>query len=93
MNSLTKMQAKDTILNSAGKIFTIQFIKKNGEYRTMNARLGVQVNLKGGDSPLKKCDNPYLVVVYDMRKKQYRTINLETALKLNIDGIRYLILN
>ncbi len=29
------------------KIFNVEFIKKNGAIRTMNARLNVQNNLKG----------------------------------------------
>ena len=31
-----------------GKIFTAKFVKKDGEFRTINCRFGVKKHLKGG---------------------------------------------
>lgn len=66
------------------KIFTVTFVKKNGEIRTMNCRLGVKKHLKGGQ---KKYDKANLITVYDLVKKGYRTINLETVHNIKTRGL------
>lgn len=60
-----------------GKVFTVCFVKKNGEERAMNCRLGVVKHLKGGDSTTAHLN--YLITVFDMKKKAYRNINLTTV--------------
>jgi hypothetical protein len=78
----------DAAINSQkGKIFTIEFVKKNGEYRRMNCRKGVTKHLKGGENPLRYGNNPELRIVFDMQKKEYRMVNLDTARKLIAGGI------
>jgi hypothetical protein len=67
---------KQIIEQAKGKFFVAKFVKKNGEIRKMNGRLGVKKYLKGGESTSKDKEN--LVVVYDVQKKGYRTINLDT---------------
>lgn len=68
-----------------GKTFTVTFIKKNGETRVMNARLGVKKPLKGGTlsyDPKEK----NLLIVYDMQKKAYRCITLESIISIRDHG-------
>ena len=59
------------------KIFNVKFLKKNGELRSMTCRLEVKKHLKGG---VKKYDTDSLnyLTVFDMQKKAYRTVNLNT---------------
>lgn len=72
----------DRILNSNGKIFTVEFTKKDGSLRVMNCRIGVTKYLKGGSSTL----NPdKYITVYDMQSKGYRAINKESI--LNVRGL------
>ena len=67
------------------KIFTAKFIKKNGEERVINCRLGVTKHLKGVGM---KHDPSTLnhIVVFDMQKKEYRTINVDTLVELKFEG-------
>jgi hypothetical protein len=67
----------DRILNSNGKIFTVEFTKKDGTIRVMNCRLGVTKYLKGGSSTL---DANKFITVYDMQSKGYRAINKQSIL-------------
>jgi hypothetical protein len=71
---------------SNGRIFSVTFIKKNGEERTMLARTGVTKHLKGGT---RMNNNPDHLVVWSMRDNGYRTINLETITKLKANGTEY----
>jgi hypothetical protein len=70
---------KEKIIELVGnKFFTISFIKKDGTLRKMNARLGVIKHLKGGKKSYNPDDFNYLTV-FDLGKKQYRTVNLNTV--------------
>jgi len=65
----------ERILSSNGKIFTVEFIKKDGTLRVMNCRLGVTKHLKGGSSTL----NPdKFITVYDLQSKGYRAIDKQS---------------
>jgi hypothetical protein len=67
-----------------GKIFSVSFIKKDGTERNMVCRLGVQKHLSGG----KSVNNPnkYLTV-FDMQKKAYRNVALETIYRLRCKDV------
>ncbi len=70
---------KEKIIKLVGnKFFTISFIKKDGTLRKMNARLGVTKHLKGGKKSYNPDDFNYLTV-FDLGKKQDRTVNLNTV--------------
>lgn len=67
----------EQIKKTNGKIFSVTFVKKDGTLRKMTARLGVKKDIKGvglSFDPAAK----QLVVVFDMHKKAYRMINLQT---------------
>jgi hypothetical protein len=65
--------------------FSATFLKKDGTIRKMNARLGVKKHLKGGEKSYTAEDFNY-ITVFDMVKKQYRTINVSTLLELKVNG-------
>ena len=67
-----------------GKIFSVSFIKKDGTERTMVCRLGVQKYLSGGKSV--NDPNKHLTV-FDMQKKAYRNVALETIYKLRCKDV------
>lgn len=79
-------QAFATLLQqSNGKFVTLSFIKQDGTARTMNCRLGVTKALKGGVCTVNL--DKY-VVVYDMQKQAYRSINKDTIVSISIAGER-----
>lgn len=87
MRELSKFKALEVIEATKGKVFSCDFIKKDGTKRKMTARLGVQKNLKGGKNGAG--DHNSLVTVYDMVKEAYRMINLETLISIRANGISY----
>jgi len=83
----------DIMDSQRGKIFTVEFTKKNGEHRVMNCRKGVHSYLKGGTNLwLESGKYPNLKVVFDMKKKEYRSVNLDTVscMKANKKVFRFL---
>ena len=64
-----------------GKFFTVEFTKKDGSLRKMNARLGVTKHLKGGTKGYDDATHNFLTV-FDLGKKAYRTVNLSTVRSL-----------
>lgn len=76
-------------LRKTGRIFTSKFIKKDGTVRVMNCRIGVKRHLKGGKlrfDPVEKG----LLTVFDMQKKGYRFINLNTMMYIQVGDTKYL---
>lgn len=74
------------LLGTKGKIFSATFVKKSGEVRDINCRLGVKSYIKGTGTPsftLRK-DNPYQLV-FDLQKKGYRALNLDTLIKIKFN--------
>lgn len=72
-------------LVNSGKIFWVEFLKKDGTIRCMRARTHVKSYLKGGQ---RKYDptNYNLVPVFDMDKKEYRTFSLHKVIELHAGG-------
>ena len=92
MKTITKDKATKLIQKSNNKIFTAEFVKKDGQHRLMNARLNVSKGIKKDSkprawTPIKKG----LINVFDMQLQKYRFININTLLKLNINKNKYLI--
>ena len=73
-----------------GSIFTVVFVKKNGELREMNCRKGVKKYLTGAGAKYNPREYD-LVFVYDLKKQAYRTINISTLQTLRINGEEYTI--
>ena len=63
-----------------GKIFSVEFIKKDGSTRLMNARFGVKKHLRGGELAYD-ASSKNLIPVFDLTKKEYRMINVSTIKK------------
>lgn len=82
---LTIEKAKELVGN---KIFSVEFIKLNGEPRKMVCRLGVKKHLKGGSLGYD-ARSLNLLPVFDMEKGQYRMINFDSIINLTVDGTTY----
>jgi hypothetical protein len=62
-------------------MFYVTFIKKDGSLRRMVARLGVRKGVKGVGMSFSPSDRG-LMVVFDMHKREFRMINLNTIVEL-----------
>ena len=78
---------KSMMETNGTKIMTVSFTKKNGEKRVMNCMSKVTKHLRGGESTTAHKDN--LTTVWDVQKKAYRCINLDTVDQLKIGGSTY----
>jgi hypothetical protein len=87
--TINKAEAKRLIKDTKGKFFTVTFIKRtDGTKRVMNARLGVKAYLKGGELPYQP-EPKGLIPVFDIPKRAYRMINLDTITNLKIGTSEY----
>jgi hypothetical protein len=68
-----------------GKFFSAIFVKKDGTIREINCRLGVKKHLKGGQLSYDPESHGYLVV-FDVNKKEYRTINMDRLIMVKFNG-------
>jgi hypothetical protein len=85
---INKDTAKQYIYKTNGKIFSAVFIKKNGERRTIVGRRGVSKYVTGkglGFNPGAR----NLIGIFDMHKKAYRFINIETLKEIKVNGKSY----
>jgi len=87
---IDKLEAYVRMIETDGKIFSVKFIKKDGSLRKMICRLGVKKNLTGEGlkfDPIKK----RLLPVFDMRKNDYRMINLAGIKSIKAQGVKALV--
>lgn len=73
--------------SSDGKIFTIEFIKKDGSLRKMNARRGVRVGTNGKGMAYNPIQRG-LLPVFDMQIQEFRMVNFDTIVSYTIHGRR-----
>tara|TARA_Y100001963_G_scaffold76880_1_gene106608 strand:+ start:548 stop:823 length:276 start_codon:yes stop_codon:yes gene_type:complete len=88
MKIINKDTARKYIYESNGKIFSAVFTKKNGEKRSMVCRQGVAKYVTGKGLKFKP-EERNLIGVFDMHKKAYRFINVETLQSLKVKGKEY----
>ena len=88
MVSISKLQARDLIKSSGGKIFTARTIKKDGTSRALNGRINVHKGVK--DMGMKYNPEDYnLITIFDMQKHEFRMVNMETLYGLTINHESY----
>ena len=75
--NISKAKATDLIKGSKGKFISVTFVKKNGEVRKMNGRMGVH---SSKNAPLKGVGLAYnpndygLVGIFDAQNKARTTL-------------------
>ena len=71
---------RSLIAGSNGTIFTIGYIKKSGQFRKMNCRLGVSKGVKGIQTNRRERDiDNNLLTVYDVQAEAFRCVTLNTV--------------
>ena len=91
MNTINRTRAKELIKESKGLIFSTTYIKKDNTIRTLTSRTGKQYKSKTGRKAPYKAENYDLIPLYDMRKKAFRMLNLNTLITLSINKTKYII--
>ncbi len=81
------------IRHSKGHMLSVEFRKKDGSYRKLNGRVGVQQHCKGVRAPASRC-----ITMWEAPKPQegqidlrsrYRNVRPEALIRAKIDGIEY----
>jgi hypothetical protein len=80
--------AATMIAESNGLFFTVEFFKLNGDYRILNGRLGVKKGVK--NRSVDRVENRF--TIYDVQNHCFRTVRLESIVKLKINGKRYTVI-
>ena len=91
MQTINRTKAKELIKESKGLIFSTTFLKKDNTIRTLTSRTGKQYKSKTGKKAPYKPSDYNLIPLYDMRKKAFRMLNLNTLIALSINKEKYLI--
>lgn len=87
--NVTNQQLKAIISGiETTRMFSVTFVKKNGEVRDMNCMLGVKKHLRGGQQSYDPAEYN-LLTVFDLVKKDYRNINFTQLVGAKIDGEVY----
>lgn len=84
------MNTKEAIsIIKSGRIFSAEFVKKNGSVRRMVGRTGVKKYLKPNAKPqaYDPRERGY-IPVYDLLKKDYRLLNVQTIITLNKQEVK-----
>ena len=88
MKKINREDILNLLKENKNLMFSVVFLKKNGELRPMNCMLGVKKHLKGGKLSYNPGERNNLIV-YDLQKDGYRTINLDTLISINMKGEEY----
>ncbi len=92
---LPEQQVLGLIANNGGKIFSIQFEKRDGTLRNMTARTGVYKGPGGQGTRVSGAGMKYdpttfqLRTVFDLDKDQYRMIGTDRVTRMTIGGRTY----
>ena len=89
---ISKATATEMIKSSKGKFLSVRFVKKNGEIRDMNGRVGVHKSPHApltGEGLAYNPDDYGLVGIFDAQLKAYRMVNINTLSHLKVDGQSY----
>ena len=68
-----------------GQVFGAKFTKRDGTVRSGSFRLGVRSHLQGGEKSYDTDARGHLTV-FDMTKRAYRTIRVESLIEVNAHG-------
>ena len=83
-----------TIKAAAGRFITVDFVKKDGSFRSMNIQpetvkthLAVNPSSRGRKAAeTRRLRHPNLLPVWDVSSKHIKSINMDTVISVRIDG-------
>lgn len=87
----------DFLRGLGGKMFSVDWITKNGRVRTLNGRLGVHCYAKGGTNKAVHSGTPYIPVWESIKpqdedrdgRRNYRLLNLSSIDRIRAKGREY----
>ena len=85
MRSIKTVQQFKEFVGDNGRLFSVTFTKQDGTIRTMVARLGVKSQLTGRGL-LYNPESRNNVIVFSMKDRAYRTINVDRLIKVKAFG-------
>ena len=88
MKTINRDTAKQHIYKTNGKFFSAVFIKKNGDKRFIHCMTKSKKGVKGVGLKYDP-DAVNNVIVNDLKKHEFRTINVDTLIELNAGGVKY----
>ena len=87
MKIITKAEVLPLLQTLRGKFFTVEFIKRTtGERRVMNCTTNYESKLAGGE-PAYDFNEKQLIPVWDLGKRAFRSIPLDSVLVIKANGI------
>ncbi len=86
-----RLQLEKLLTSMNGKFVGVDFLKTDGSQRKLNGRLGVRCHLKGGVNNVEAADRPY-IVIYDVKSKGYRALNLATVSEVRARHTKYAVI-
>ena len=88
MIRVTVEYAQKLIEGTNGLIFTATFTKRNGSKRKMNCRVGVKRGIKGVGMAYDASEHD-LISVFDVKKRAYRAVRLDTLTQIDFKGKQF----
>lgn len=80
MNTINTEQLRNEINKTNASLFRVSFVKANGEYRTMYAKIGIKRYLsKKPNKRIVKNVNQDIVRVFDCQSKSYKSFKLSSV--------------
>jgi hypothetical protein len=80
MNTINTEQLRKEINKTNATLFRVNFVKQNGEHRTMYAKVGIKRHLsKRPNKRVLQNTNPNIVRVFDMESKSYKSFKLDSV--------------
>ena len=89
---ISRVKSIELLKGSKGKFVSVRFVKKDGEVRDLNGRMGVHKSKYApltGQGLAYNPDDYGLVGIFDAQKKAYRMVNINTLSQLTVDGETY----
>lgn len=87
VEAIKRTKVEGFLRTLGGVMFGIDYIKKDGTPRSLTGRLDV-VPLKGGKNKVEALDRSYLTA-FDVLKREYRTVDVDTASRIRVNGRVY----
>ena len=90
ITKITLQEAEYILRSTKGRVFSVDFYKKDGSERKLQGRLGVRIGITGKGSTMRN-HSEYLTA-YEMHNG-YCNVNLNAIKAITFGGIRYEVTN
>ncbi len=89
MSNIMKQKKVEELIDGMtnGRIFSVQFVKKDGTVRDMVCRKGVRKGVKGTGAGWSQGALKPLRTVFDMHKAAFRTIPTDRVVRVKVSRV------